>query len=230
MASDGVIRMRQPKKKITEEVLRRMDLPKHYWNVTRDEITAKIGGRDEGLVKMIDIYLSSRNDMWRKGVGLILIGPNGVGKTCAAAFLAKEFRALNKPVLFAPADSVLDKKKKNEIFEHNKNYTYWEWMKRVSVLILDDLGKEADTWGDFPQMWDELFRARLGAQLITIVTTNFPIRGSESTGSLEQVLKRTTLSFLKESFIPIVLKGDDLRENRMKELHSIMKGGLGDDK
>jgi hypothetical protein len=210
---------------LTAEDMKIMDIPPNFWRASREQITAQLSDGSIPLIEGLEHYLGNWDEVWERGVGLILAGPNGIGKTCAVAWLAKEFRRYSKRVLFMPASLLWEYKMDRTLFPHNLEYTYWQWAQRVSVLIIDDFGKGMEANGNTAIMWDELLRIRLGRRLVTIITTNLDIckQDNKDGVGIDSVVKDSTWSVIKENMIPLSLTGGDRRDKKVKRNLSLVQ-------
>jgi DNA replication protein DnaC len=150
------------------------------------------------------------------GVGMVLVGEPGHGKTTLASVAVQtlirnmSFNGL-RPALFMDYPKLLRLEKKtwdddNEDDVADKNLLrsiYGDNRTPVSILILDDLGKEYRTqagWSD--KIFDSLVRARFNAGLPTIITTNVPLDDWEAPYGAPMA------SFVHEAFMPIEVRYD----------------------
>jgi len=106
---------------------------------------------------------------------LILVGPNGCGKTHLACAIANYRLSLGKPAFYIGAADLLDHLR--SAFSPSSEIAYDELFERVRntpLLILDDLTMTATTtWakGKLEQLLDYRFNMRLP----TVITTDTPI-------------------------------------------------------
>ena len=158
------------------------------------------------------------------GVGLLLVGDPGHGKTTMASVALQELiqtmphigwgnpeGRVRRPSYFSDYPRLLRMQKaqwSDEKSDENQlllDSIYGEANREhdVRVFVLDDLGKEyrtASGWAE--NNFDALLRARFNAGLPTIVTTNIPMQDWGS------VYGKAMGSFAHESFIPIVVKSE----------------------
>ena len=71
----------------------RMNLPEQFWR-------AKVHNVPESVRKSVAKYLLNTPSMVEDGIGLLVVGQKGVGKTGIAALVAKESRARGYTVFF----------------------------------------------------------------------------------------------------------------------------------
>ncbi len=164
------------------------------------------------------------------GLGLLLIGEPGHGKTTLASVLGQTLIRLAPKETWGPADQIisrpvfftdypkllrLQKRQWDESDETEKSlidciYGEAKPGDNVRLLILDDLGKEyrtASGWSE--NTFDALLRARYNAGLPTIVTTNTPMsEWADTYGD-------SMASFAHEAFVPLAIistRGDRRRK------------------
>jgi len=197
------------RRSLTEVDLKRMGLPARYWSVDCDGITDIANSRGVSPRDVTISYLRKIDDMYRRGLGILLWGSNGVGKTSIAAVIAKEFRRRYHTVLFMEAASLKSKVINKEHFDEDN--TYWQRAMDVDVLVLDDLGKGVADSKDFGKnLIDELIRSRNANKKVTMITTNMVLKGSSN--DLDSVFKKSTVHSLKEHVLAVHIAGADQRE------------------
>lgn len=197
-----------------------LDLPSDVEGVVRAWIDSLVSG---------DIIQSLGNK--KCGLGLLLQGEPGHGKTTLSSVIAQEVlramtadkwgspgAAARRPVIFLDYPKLLRIQKQswnddNEVLELLVKSLYGEASKdnNVKLLILDDLGKEYRTAAGWAEnTFDALLRARFNAGLPTIVTTNYPL------DMWEGMYGASMFSFGHEAFIPLTIiseRGDRRRED-----------------
>jgi DNA replication protein DnaC len=205
---------REQRRRLEREDVVMMGLPPRFWDAKFGGITAQLGGDEGPLADRLAAYFRNMDEHRRRGVGVMLMGANGVGKSMSAAVIGMEYRRRGETVLFCSAADVLDYKI-NETW-YSDDTTYWEWIREVDVLILDDLGKgEAKGSGYTQIMWDQLLRHRHDHRRVTIITTN--VMDMED---FDGVLKTSTLEVLKEAVLPLRVHGENRRDAAVVDIRS----------
>jgi len=154
-----------------------------------------------------------------RGVGLLLWGDNGVGKTYAGCALLRLMITQCVPCLYITAPEL-----KQELVRPTPwadGQTLGQRARTVSVLLLDDLGKEYSKDGGFgfaELAFENLMRARAGAMLTTLVTMNL------SLDAFAERYARSALSLAQEVFVPVQLKGPDKRKALAKRNKEMLCG------
>lgn len=198
------------RRQLTRDDMERCQFPVRHWR-------SGVEGIQESFAPHIVRYIQALEEFRSRGVGLLLYGPNGVGKTGAAVAVAKEYRRRGYSVLFVEAASL-----KTLVMEHtmfDEELTLLERARRVDVLVLDDVGKGvADNTGFGVKLLDELLRHRNANVRVTLVTTNM------TKSALASELKPSTMATLKECIVPIECTGNDLRERASIENTKLVTG------
>lgn len=209
------------KRDLTVADLKRMKVPERYWYVRFDDITGDSGKMSTRQV--VKKYLEKIKGMRARGAGLFLWGPNGTGKTSAVVVLAKAYRRIGSAVLFMAAADLKRMVIENEHFDEEE--TYWDRASKVSVLVIDDLGKGTqDSTGYGASLIDELIRTRNANKLVTFITSNIsPKMLTDEEDGLG--LKDSTVHTLKECTIAVKVRGEDKRIERKDSLEEMLYSG-----
>ena len=197
---------------LVREDLLRMKVPERYWNARLDRVddtSVYNKERGEEVPGPRDVclkYMLALEGMRADGMGLLLWGANGTGKSSMAVVVGKEFRRRSYTVLFLQCADLKRLKINDEMFDDEE--TYWERALSVDFLILDDLGKGiVDNTGFGVALVDELLRHRNAWKLVTFITSNTdPREFADDLG-----LKQSTMSTLRECVFPVEVRGSDRR-------------------
>lgn len=208
------------RRELTKDDLERMKIPVRYWGVKFDEISDVAVGADPSPQDVVRRYIANMTELRSNGGGLVFYGPNGTGKTSACVYIAKEYRRRGYTVLFLEAAEMKRLVIQKDAFDEDESW--WDRVKGVDVLVIDDLGKETlDSTGFGAGLFDELIRARNARKLITFITSNLPPRQWEK----ELELRSSTAHVLKECTVPVKVTGDDKRVPTAGVLNEILMNG-----
>ena len=134
---------------------------------TRD-INETIEGYEGPNAPFISEIVNSLPEFLKSGKSLFLVGSKGTGKTLATWHIGKRAAELGRSVIFTTMQELLLK-----IFDNNE---FGEKCKRVSLLIIDEVGK---TTGNEKSGWElsrvlNILTKRHAFQKSTIMTSNIP--------------------------------------------------------
>jgi DNA replication protein DnaC len=196
-----------------EPVLKRMNLPEEHWMAKLDKVQPPNKPKIESLVKKMPSLLEG-------GVSVILRGAKPVGKTSAAAILAKEAKLWGQSVYFTNFWELRDDLKLNNEFQ-GSDETVQQRVKLVDVLILDNLRAEDVVEKIFLNIRaiEEILNYRKSRRLVTILTTRLTDDQMEDTKELRGL--REALS----GGLTIDMKGVDMREQAAKQIAKEFLGG-----
>lgn len=125
------------------------------------------------------------------GLGLILTGPVGAGKTFLAASIANALMEQERQVLFLVVPDLLDQLRATYKTEENE-LDLLDTAREIPILILDDLGAHNYTDWTRNRLYS-IINYRLNEQLPTVITSNL------SLAEMEEYLGARTTSRLIQS-------------------------------
>jgi len=180
--------------------LERMCLPESLWRVRAD-------GLPGPAVAALRSYAAKVDALAPKGVGIVFLGPQGVGKTSLASILLRELRPRGYSGLFLTAWDFREFTRGKVPFDGEQ--LYGERARTVDLLVLDNLteldGQDV-AWGKRPI--EELLSSRASLGRPTIVTTR--IGSSElASGAWRGLLPLGRL-------VPVPVVGPDLSAVTLK--------------
>lgn len=172
--------------------------------------------RDETIARK---YAVNFNAMREQGIGLLLCGQVGTGKSYLAAAIANELISQGTPCLMTNFSRIISRV--SEKFGGDQKYL--DDLNRFDLLIIDDLGVERDS--DFT--WEKVMNvidARYRAGLPLIITTNL---GSKDFADRGDIRRQRVFSRLREMCICLEVKGTDRRGKKMQDKLKTAKTLLG---
>ena len=199
---------------LTRTTMRLANIGRDYWQTKISDIPD-----DYECKGAIDQYIGSLWDYVRRGVGLVLHGPKGHGKTHIAIGILKRvllFRGARG--LLLPVNRLQEVVIERSVLEWDEDeIPLIERARRANLLVLDDLGEEHSR--EFSQrQLENLCRYRSVRRRSTIFTTNLLVKRDDN--ELERAYGDWITSVLKGKNLPVLVRGTDwrgLQEERLKQ-------------
>lgn len=192
-------------------------------------------------VAKVEAYIANAEAYTAAGVGLILYGEMGTGKTALSSLLLKALLGLGYDGYFTTFGEMLDTFMSTFRDVDEKKWFYRR-IKNAGVLVLDDLGKEhrqqtmlskeaAANMGEKPGLqrrnmaitdstFDEVLRHRVANSLPTIITTNFDLT------QVQEGYGANIISLLRERSTTYRFTGADFRNDARDRLVTEVEQGL----
>ena len=159
-------------------------------------------------------YAQNWDEFKKAGIGLLLFGNVGTGKSYAAGCIANVLIDRLESVLFVGMSDVVNRMQGN--FGADRD-SYMTSLMRPELLILDDLGAERNTSFGKERVFDVINRRRLTGKPM-IITTNIPIVTMQKAASLDE---RRIYDRILEVCVPIRFDGENFRRGNAK--HNLEK-------
>lgn len=119
-------------------------------------------------------YINHMDEYIQDGIGLLIRGSVGTGKTSMAVSVMREAIKHNYSVLFVPSSSLVDMIMSGSEEERVK---FNNRLKHVKLLVIDDLGTEYSK-GWITNKIQSIIDERYNEKKTTIITTNLEQKGS----------------------------------------------------
>lgn len=164
---------------------------------------------EQGALDKCKAYLENSEAYVRAGVGLILYGEMGTGKTALSSLLLKSLLAIGYDGYFTTFSEMIDTYTGGWNDRDDKAW-FHKRIKNAGVLVLDDVGKEYQgrAKSGLPEStFDEVLRHRVAASTPTIITTNHDMK------SLQEGYGGNVMSLLHERSTTYRFTGADFRNS-----------------
>ena len=174
---------------------------------------------DKEVQEWVDKYLENHANFVNRGIGMILYGDFGVGKTFATTMLLKDLIKLGHTCFSTTFAHMV------EMFtagwrEPEEQKYFQTKIIQSDVLLLDDLGREMKTKTKLSQTtFDDVLRRRVQDGRPTFITTNMSI------GELQEGYGGAILSLLWESALRYEMVGSDFRPQSGERLQLELQQG-----
>lgn len=193
-----------------------LQLHKHYlWagiDIDYQRLTWEDFEGDPEVMSIVANYLDRYEAYVGRGVGLILRGDVGTGKTFAATMLLKDLVRRGYDCYSVTFSSMIEMFTAAWRSDEERRY----FQRRVvhsDVLLLDDLGKELRRKNALSEStFDDVLRRRVMAGRPTFITTNLTQR------EMSEGYGKAILSLLKEKSIFYEVQGTDYRPSSNRRM------------
>ncbi len=155
-------------------------------------------------------YAEKWDDFRREGIGLLLFGNVGTGKSYAAGCIANALIERMISVLYVDMTDVVGRMQGN--FGADRD-SYLKRLTRPDLLILDDLGAERNTSYSKERVFDVVNR-RLLSHKPMIITTNISLSAMQKATDLYD---RRIYDRILEVCVPILFDGENFRKGNAAE-------------
>ena len=155
-------------------------------------------------------YAENWDSFNREGIGLLLFGNVGTGKSYAAGCIANALIDRMISVLYVGMSDVVNRMQGN--FGADRD-SYLKQIMRPDLLILDDLGAERNTSYGKERVFDVINRRMLTGKPM-IITTNIAVSAMQKATDLDD---RRIYDRVLEVCVPILFNGENFRKGNAAE-------------
>lgn len=173
------------------------DIPAAGWRFDHAVVTPQLAKAKE--------YAANWDSFKQDGIGLLLFGDVGTGKSYAAGCIANDLIDRMESVLFVGMADVVNRMQGNFGADRDR---YIKSLMRPDLLILDDLGAERNTSFGKERVFDVVDKRLLTGKPM-IVTTNIPLSVMKQAADLDD---RRIFDRILEVCVPIRFDGENFRK------------------
>lgn len=195
---------------LTREHLERMAVPACLWRSRFDAVPES--GRT-----LLGAYIARLDEMVDRGIGLLILGAAGVGKSGALAVVGKEARARGHTALYTTVWDLREAVRARAPFDNDE--TMFDRARGVGVLMLDNLRAEDGAEMVFNRRsLEELLSERANRARPTLVTTRMTLR------EIDDVKNGWKNLLSAGKLVTVALTGPDRHAAQVAELSTEFKG------
>lgn len=180
----------------------RMKLPKALWGAQFKYVqpSAKVWLRN---------YLTDLKEYMTKGTSLVIIGDEGVGKSCIASLIARYVRSHAHSVYWTTAWRYREDRRSRARFDDELSVL--ERVQTVDLLVIDDLEEEdlEDRYYGLNEL-RSLMAQRDQERKSTVVTSRLPLGDPEYVRLISSMTRRVVMT----------VEGEDLRQKVQRDLEN----------
>lgn len=172
------------------------NIPQDYWDLT----LAKMQIADE-YKRVIKNYLAHLKNAIAQGLGLVLTGPNGIGKTSIMCYVGCRAIVHNYQVRYFTLSQFITATQKN-------NQQFIDHINEAQLLLIDELDKKYSKKGSdyVVKTFDEHLRGWFSDGKTVILCTNW------TTADLQQNFGESLVSLMKRRCDFLEMVGDDFSD------------------
>ncbi len=200
-----------------------LQLYKHYLNAGIGALYQRLDWDDyigdDDTVTVASAYLDNAKQMVSRGIGLILLGGYGVGKTLLATLILKNLLHAGHQVFSTTFAGMIEMFTAGWNSEEEKNF-FVERVKKSEVLLLDDIGKEFRSKNNLAEStFDSVLRSRVQEGRPTFITTNMSVE------DMRAGYGSAVLSLIMETSVMHEIEGTDYRSKAgSTKMQEILQG------
>ena len=172
-------------------------------------------------------YADCWEEMRADGIGLLLFGSVGTGKSYAAGCLANALLDGGHSVRFVGLSDVVNRM---QGLSGGERESYLSTLMKPELLILDDLGAERSTSFGREQVFDVINKRTLSGKPL-VVTTNLPVGLMQQA---EEIQERRIYDRILEVCVPVRFEGESFRRagatENLRKASSILAGHSGQER
>jgi DNA replication protein DnaC len=175
---------------------------------------------EDGAMTVVMDYFQHAEGYVRAGIGLLLHGEKGTGKTLLVSLLLKRLLSDGYDVQMITFQELIDVYTQSWRDPEEKLW-FDKRVRNAGVLGIDDIGREHKGRMEIVEsMFDHIIRARIAAARPTLITTN------QSRDKFLTFYQSNIMSLLDEGSIKYCFTGDDYRPSLLERRTNEARAGI----
>lgn len=181
---------------------------------------------ERGSRKMYELgkrYAENFKECKKQGLGLLIYGNAGNGKTYMASCIANELLKRYVPVICISINGLLGRIQKTyNNYGKEAESDILRTFSNADLLIIDDLGTEKSSEWSRSMVYN-IIDSRYRSKLPLIITSNLDIKANERYGVLEELYHERTESRILEMCTPVFNTSKSIRLEEAKKKTELLK-------
>jgi DNA replication protein DnaC len=184
-------------------------IPQDYWSLGIDDLD----GVEDSYKKLCRWYTKRLEQATSHALGLLFLGPNGIGKTSMQCAIGKEAVVQGYSVRYFTAQQYIESRKMDDEDSHSAEY------EDAKIILLDELDKVyIKAKSNFVvKTLEDFFRRKTSDGSCLIICTN------HDEGTLEEVFGQSTMSMLRRHLKFINVEGGDYSDTLQTRWDTLME-------
>jgi len=153
-----------------EQIPNLLVIPKRFSEVEFDE------GTNSDVRQLCNNFIDNFDAYYDQGIAPVLTGPPGLGKSYAAAVMAKQlYYDLKVPVFWADTVTILNRLMDHKDFRSPDYFKLKDLIIKTPIIVLDDFGHMQE-FSRSKELFLEIVNSRYASKRPTIMTMNHPLQ------------------------------------------------------
>lgn len=203
---------RDEPKRAWKASLIRANIPQEFWHLTLRQFKG-----DRKAASLTQIYCDKMDEAYKKGIGFLFTGSNGVGKTTLLTIILKKALRKGYSAFYMSISEVFARIYRT--FEYPALLPELHTiLQDTQFLVIGELGKDfhRESSQDYAiSEFDSIFRYRRGRNLPTLMDTNLVEE------ELEDTYGESLISLFRSRTKIVEVKGEDFREVQYEEVEDL---------
>jgi DNA replication protein DnaC len=186
------------------------EIPRTYWTFKLSELKV-----DDTYKKFIHMYFENLDNALTQALGVIFLGPNGVGKTAMMCEIGKEAIVRGIVPYYITTQRYINLAMKTS----PSIGLYHPLNSDARIVLLDEVDKAYIKEGSdyVPKTFEDFLRATISSGKVVIAASN------EDEAGLESLFGQSTLSMVRRHLKIVPVAGEDFSDDRQDKWSKMLK-------